>query len=200
MLWSREPWEHVDDVGIDSMPPGRFVPGVTLGRESCTWPEPPPAAPRDGPAPPQWPDAREGPQPASAHRPEANSPCPARGPLPRADLGDSLGVLSRSCESIPTAGRHPQRGSSNPRPCHGGSRDSPSPLRPLPGGPSGSPDFSSRHPPALHHRRGRARAFSGVLMRAPGRRRPRRGSRGDRSVAGGPARWPPPPVRGGRRS
>ena len=25
MLWSREPWEQVDDVGIDSMPPGRFV-------------------------------------------------------------------------------------------------------------------------------------------------------------------------------
>ena len=29
MLWSREPWEQVDDVGIDSMPPGRFVSGVT---------------------------------------------------------------------------------------------------------------------------------------------------------------------------
>ena len=28
-LWSREPWEQVDDVGIDSMPPGRFVSGVT---------------------------------------------------------------------------------------------------------------------------------------------------------------------------
>ena len=30
MLWSREPWHQVDDVGIDSMPPGRFVSGVTL--------------------------------------------------------------------------------------------------------------------------------------------------------------------------
>ena len=30
LLWSREPWEQVDDVGIDSMPPGRFVSGVTL--------------------------------------------------------------------------------------------------------------------------------------------------------------------------
>ena len=29
MLWSREPWEQIDDVGIDSMPPGRFVAGVT---------------------------------------------------------------------------------------------------------------------------------------------------------------------------
>ena len=29
MLWSREPWDQVDDVGIDSMPPGRFVSGVT---------------------------------------------------------------------------------------------------------------------------------------------------------------------------
>ncbi len=29
MLWSREPWEQVEDVGIDSMPPGRFVSGVT---------------------------------------------------------------------------------------------------------------------------------------------------------------------------
>ena len=29
MLWSREPWEKVDDVGIESMPPGRFVSGVT---------------------------------------------------------------------------------------------------------------------------------------------------------------------------
>ena len=27
--WSREPWEEVDDVGLDSMPPGRFVAGVT---------------------------------------------------------------------------------------------------------------------------------------------------------------------------
>ena len=29
MLWSRQPWEQVDDVGINSMPPGRFVSGVT---------------------------------------------------------------------------------------------------------------------------------------------------------------------------
>ena len=29
VLWSREPWDQVDDVGIDSMPPGRFVSGVT---------------------------------------------------------------------------------------------------------------------------------------------------------------------------
>ena len=29
MLWSREPWEQVNDVEIDSMPPGRFVSGVT---------------------------------------------------------------------------------------------------------------------------------------------------------------------------
>ena len=29
LLWSREPWEQIDDVGIDSMPPGRFVAGVT---------------------------------------------------------------------------------------------------------------------------------------------------------------------------
>ena len=29
MLWSKEPWDQVDDVGIDSMPPGRFVSGVT---------------------------------------------------------------------------------------------------------------------------------------------------------------------------
>ena len=29
MLWSREPWEQVDDVGNDSMPTGRFVSGVT---------------------------------------------------------------------------------------------------------------------------------------------------------------------------
>ena len=29
MLWSREPWDQVDDVEIDSMPPGRFVSGVT---------------------------------------------------------------------------------------------------------------------------------------------------------------------------
>ena len=35
MLWSREPWEEVDNVGTDTMPPGRFVSGVTrtsLGR------------------------------------------------------------------------------------------------------------------------------------------------------------------------
>ncbi len=29
MLWSNEPWERIDDVGIASMPPGRFVSGVT---------------------------------------------------------------------------------------------------------------------------------------------------------------------------
>ena len=29
MLWSRNPWERLDDLGIDSMPPGRFVAGVT---------------------------------------------------------------------------------------------------------------------------------------------------------------------------
>ena len=29
VLWSREPWEEVDDLGIESMPPGRFVSGVT---------------------------------------------------------------------------------------------------------------------------------------------------------------------------
>ena len=29
MLWSREPWEQVDDLGIDWMPPGRFAGGVT---------------------------------------------------------------------------------------------------------------------------------------------------------------------------
>ncbi len=29
VLWSREPWECVDDLGDDSMPPGRFVVGVT---------------------------------------------------------------------------------------------------------------------------------------------------------------------------
>ena len=29
MLWSREPWSQVDVVGIDSMPPGRFVSGIT---------------------------------------------------------------------------------------------------------------------------------------------------------------------------
>ena len=29
MLWSREPWREIDDWGTDSMPPGRFVSGVT---------------------------------------------------------------------------------------------------------------------------------------------------------------------------
>ena len=29
MLWSREPWERVDDLGHSSMPPGRFMSGVT---------------------------------------------------------------------------------------------------------------------------------------------------------------------------
>ena len=29
MLWSREPWQHIDDVGLASMPPGRYVSGVT---------------------------------------------------------------------------------------------------------------------------------------------------------------------------
>ena len=29
MLWSKEPWEQVDYVGVASMPPGRFVSGVT---------------------------------------------------------------------------------------------------------------------------------------------------------------------------
>lgn len=29
LLWSKEPWERVDDVGADSIPPGRFVCGVT---------------------------------------------------------------------------------------------------------------------------------------------------------------------------
>ena len=29
LLWSREPWKQVDDLGIDTMPPGRFVSGVT---------------------------------------------------------------------------------------------------------------------------------------------------------------------------
>ena len=35
LLWSREPWQQVDDVGSDAMPPGKFVSGVTrtpLGR------------------------------------------------------------------------------------------------------------------------------------------------------------------------
>ncbi len=29
LLWSKEPWEQVDDVGSNSLPPGRFVSGVT---------------------------------------------------------------------------------------------------------------------------------------------------------------------------
>ena len=29
ILWSREPWDQVDRVGSDTMPPGRFVSGVT---------------------------------------------------------------------------------------------------------------------------------------------------------------------------
>ena len=29
LLWSREPWERVDDVGADALPPGRFITGVT---------------------------------------------------------------------------------------------------------------------------------------------------------------------------
>lgn len=29
LLWSREPWRQVDDLGMDSLPPGRFVTGVT---------------------------------------------------------------------------------------------------------------------------------------------------------------------------
>ena len=29
MLWSRQPWRLVDDLGDDEMPPGRFVTGVT---------------------------------------------------------------------------------------------------------------------------------------------------------------------------
>ena len=29
MLWSREPWQEVDDVGCDGLPPGRYVSGVT---------------------------------------------------------------------------------------------------------------------------------------------------------------------------
>ncbi len=35
ILWSREPWDEIDDLGIDSMPPGRFITGATqtsLGR------------------------------------------------------------------------------------------------------------------------------------------------------------------------
>lgn len=29
MLWSRHPWEQVADVGMDSLPPGRFITGIT---------------------------------------------------------------------------------------------------------------------------------------------------------------------------
>ena len=29
LLWSREPWRQVDDVGAQAMPPGRFVSAVT---------------------------------------------------------------------------------------------------------------------------------------------------------------------------
>ncbi len=29
MLWSREAWEEVDDLGMEFMPPGRFISGVT---------------------------------------------------------------------------------------------------------------------------------------------------------------------------
>ena len=29
LLWSREPWQDVDELGADSMPPGRYVSGVT---------------------------------------------------------------------------------------------------------------------------------------------------------------------------
>ena len=29
LLWSKEPWQQVDDLGIDSMPTGRFASGVT---------------------------------------------------------------------------------------------------------------------------------------------------------------------------
>ena len=29
LLWSKSPWEDVDDVGHDAMPPGRFISGVT---------------------------------------------------------------------------------------------------------------------------------------------------------------------------
>ena len=29
LLWSRQPWREVDDLGDDCMPPGRFVSGVT---------------------------------------------------------------------------------------------------------------------------------------------------------------------------
>ena len=29
LLWSREPWHQIDELGIDSLPPGRFVSGIT---------------------------------------------------------------------------------------------------------------------------------------------------------------------------
>ena len=29
LLWSREPWEHVNHIGDERMPPGRFISGVT---------------------------------------------------------------------------------------------------------------------------------------------------------------------------
>ncbi len=29
LLWSKEPWHRVDDLGIDLLPPGRFVSGIT---------------------------------------------------------------------------------------------------------------------------------------------------------------------------
>ena len=29
LLWSRNPWSEVDDVGHEAMPPGRFISGVT---------------------------------------------------------------------------------------------------------------------------------------------------------------------------
>lgn len=37
MLWSREPWYEVDDVGQGSLPPGRFVSGVTLTSVGEVW-------------------------------------------------------------------------------------------------------------------------------------------------------------------
>ena len=33
LLWSREPWEQVDDVGSETMPQGRFVSGMTQTSE-----------------------------------------------------------------------------------------------------------------------------------------------------------------------
>ena len=33
VLWSRQPWDQVDDVGANAMPPGKFVSGVT--RTAC---------------------------------------------------------------------------------------------------------------------------------------------------------------------